>query len=91
MNIYSDFDCSANFVYYDTDSSQEQVVYAQSGENTVDILKRVNEKMDLVGTENAITIEQVIAEPNEVRNIINDLYKKDPDYKDRYDEAVQKK
>lgn len=47
--------------------------------------------MDLVGTENAITIEQVIAEPNEVRNIINDLYKKDPDYKDRYDEAVQKK
>ena len=90
-NIYRDFDCSASFVYYNTDSSQEQVIYVQGGQKTTEILERVNEKMDLAGTENAITIEQVIAEPNEVRNVINGLYKKNPDYQDRYDEAIQKK
>lgn len=91
INIYRDFDCSANFVYYNTDSSQETVIYVQSGENTAEILKRVNEKMNLTGTENAITMEQVITEPNEVRKIINEVMKKDPDYEDRYDEAIQNK
>ena len=91
MNIYRDFDCSANFVYYDTDNNQEQVIYVQSGQNTADILKRVNEKMDLAGTKNAITMEQVITNPDEVRNIINELYKENPDYEDRYDEAIQDK
>lgn len=91
MNIYRDFDCSANFVYYDTDNKQEQVIYVQSGQNTADILKRVNGKMDLAGTKNAITMEQVITNPDGVRNIINELYKKNPDYEDRYDEAIQDK
>ena len=80
-----------SFVYFDTDNNQEQVIYGQSGENTADILKRVNEKMDLAGTKNAITMEQVITNPDEVRNIINELYKENPDYEDRYDEAIQDK
>lgn len=36
-------------------------------------------------------MEQVITEPNEVRKIINEVMKKDPDYEDRYDEAIQNK
>lgn len=85
-NVYSDFDCSVSFVQHNTADSSSNMIYVQAGENTADIIERVNEKL---GTK--ITESEVITKPNDIHSLINQLKEENPDNEDRYDEAINNK
>lgn len=84
--IYSNFDCSVNFVQCDMADNSQITIYAQTGENTADIIARVNEKLGI-----EITEDEVVTSPNDVDSLIEQLKKENPDNDDRYDEAINNK
>ena len=57
-----------------------------TGENTADIIARVNEKLGI-----EITEGEVVTSPNDVDSLIEQLKKENPDNEDRYDEAINNK
>ena len=84
--IYSNFDCSVNFVQCDMADDSKITIYAQTGENTADIIARVNEKFGI-----EITEDEVVTSPNDVDSLIEQLEKENPDNEDRYEEAINNK
>ena len=84
--IYSNFDCSVNFVQCDMADNSQITIYAQTGENTADIIARVNEKLGI-----EITEDEVVTSPNDVDSLIEQLEKENPDNEDRYEEAINNK
>lgn len=74
--IYSDFDCCANFVQYDTAQNIQHVIYAYPGELTDQRISQLNEKFNTT-----FSREQLLSRPNEtweqVEEIYNDLSKQE--------------
>ena len=82
--IYRAFDCSVNFVQYDTVDNEQLTLYTQSGRKTADIVNSVN---DALGTE--ITEADVVTKPNEISNLIDQLIAENPENADRYNDAIK--
>ena len=82
-NVYTIFGCSANLVTYDATDNTQKVLYVQPGVNTQAKITRVNDEL---GTK--FTMEDVITRPIEVRNIIDQLFKENPEYKNRFNRAI---
>lgn len=82
--IYRAFDCSVNFVQYDTVDNEQLALYTQSGRKTADIINSVN---DALGTE--ITEADVVTKPNEISNLIDQLIAENPENADRYNDAIK--
>lgn len=82
--IYSTFDCSVNFVQYDAVDNEQLILYTQSGRKTADIVSNVN---DALGTE--ITEADVVRNPNEITNLIDQLIAENPENEDKYNDAIK--
>ena len=82
--IYRAFDCSVNFVQYDTVDNEQLALYTQSGRKTADIINSVN---DALGTE--ITDADVVTKPNEISNLIDQLIAENPENADKYNDAIK--
>lgn len=82
-DIYSDFDCSVNFVQYDTVENSEYTLYAYEGEQTSERVKRVSALFQ-EGLEKGITQKEVF-------DLYEEFKRKDIGNKDRYDEAINNK
>ena len=82
--IYRAFDCSVNFVQYDTVDNEQLTLYTQSGRKTADIVNSVN---DALGTQ--ITVADVVTKPNEISNLIDQLIAENPENADRYNDAIK--
>ena len=59
--IYSDFDCCANFVQYDTADNSSTVIYAYAGERTDEIITELNTELGSTWTR-----ERLFENPNDV-------------------------
>ncbi len=88
--IYEDFDCSVNDVHFNTAENIQDVLYAYGGEKTAERVERVNDLFQ-VELGKGITQEDVITNPSGVYDLYKELLEKNPDNKDRYDEAVNNK
>lgn len=82
--IYSTYDCSISFVQYDTADNKQLTLYTQSGRKTADIVERVNAAL---GTE--ITETDVVMNPNEICNLIEELRAENPENGDKYNDAIK--
>ncbi len=88
--IYSDFDCSVNFVQYDTAENSQYTLYAYGGEATRERVENVNVFFqEEIGT--GITQEDVLTNPNKIYDMYEEFIDKARGNKDRYDEAIGKK
>lgn len=85
-NIYTIFGCSANLIAYDAMDNKEKVLFVQPGVNTQAIILGVNTEL---GTK--FTMEDIIARPNEVQNIIDQLLEANPEYRNRFNRGIRGK
>lgn len=90
VNIYEHFDCSVNDVHFDTAENVQDILYAYEGQKTEERVERVNELLQ-TELEKGILKEDVITNPNSIYELYLELLEKNPDNKDRYDEAVNDK
>ena len=82
--IYTTFDCSINFVQYDITDNNQIALYVQTGRKTADIVNRVNAAL---GAE--ITETDVVMNPNEICNLIEELRVENPENGDKYNDAIK--
>lgn len=83
-NVYSDFDCSTSFVKYDTSKKKKLSVYAYDGEDTGEIVDRVNKKLN-----SDFNVQDVVNNPNDVYKKKEEIFSADHDNEDLYDDAVR--
>ncbi len=89
-DIYSDFDCSTNFVQYDTAENAGYTLYAYGGEETSERAERVN-VLFLEELGKGIIQEDIFENPNDVFDMYKELVNKDVRNAARYDEAINDK
>lgn len=84
--LYSDFGCSTSIVEYDIANKKDTIVYAYIGEDTQEIVDRVNNKMNT-----DFNVQDVICNPNKILSEKNQLFNADPENEDLYEEAINDK
>ena len=82
--IYNDFDCSVSFVEYDIVDNNQVTLYVQTGVDTANAVKRVNEAL---GTQ--ITEAEVLKNPNGVYNLTEELFEENPENEEKYNYAIK--
>ena len=82
--IYLAFGCSANFVEYDTASSQGIKIVANHGKDTKKVIDRVNEDLGL-----DISDDEIYTKPEEIWDRIMDEIGDNPEKQKEYNDAIE--
>lgn len=82
--IYRDFDCCVSFVEYDIVDNNQVTLYVQTGVDTANTVKCVNEAL---GTQ--ITEAEVLKNPNGIYNLTEKLFEENPENEEKYNYAIK--